>query len=339
MADRETPATIYDVARLSGVSIATVSRVLNAPEKVSDATRRKVMAVINELGFVPKAEARARALQRTGRIGVVTPFFTSPSFVDRLRGVASALANSPYELVIYTVDSMERLEGYLSTLPIMGNLDGLILLSLPLDEDIAQRLLASPIQTVLVEQVHPKFSSIVVQDRIGGRLAAEHLVSLGHRRCAYLYFDQHPEYSIHPEVQRLVGFREVLNEHGLSLPDEYIKYLPVTRIGIKEKLCALFELPEPPTAIFVPADDLAIRVIHRARDLGVHTPRDISVIGFDGIGIAEHVDLTTINQSLVESGQMAVELLLAQLADPSRPVQQIRIHVQLVERGTTRQIA
>lgn len=335
---KESPATIYDVARQAGVSIATVSRVLNSPERVSESTRQKVMAAIDALGFVPKAEARARAMQSTGRIGVITPFFTSPSFVDRLRGIASALANSRYELVIYTVDSMARLQGYLSTLPITGNVDGLILLSLPLAEDAAQRLLSSQIQTVLVEQIHPRFSSIVVQDRIGGRLAAQHLVSLGHRRCAYVYFGQHPEYAIHPEIDRLAGFREVLAEHGLSLPDAYIKYLPVSRVGIKEKLCELFELPEPPTAIFAPADDLAIRVIHRARELGVHTPRDISVIGFDGIDIAEHVDLTTIDQSLVRSGELAVELLLARLAEPSRPPQQIRIQLHLVERGTTRRV-
>src|SRR5688572_17396840 len=94
--ERDLPATIYDVAELSGVSIATVSRVLNAPDRVSVVSRNKVMAAITELGFVPKAEARARALQGTGRIGVLTPFFTSPSFVDRLRGVATALTSSRY---------------------------------------------------------------------------------------------------------------------------------------------------------------------------------------------------------------------------------------------------
>lgn len=331
--------TIYDVATLSGLSIATVSRVLNSPERVSEASRQKIMAAIDQLGFVPKAEARARALQSTGRIGVITPFFTSPSFVDRLRGVAAGLSDSRYELVIYTVDSMERLEGYLATLPLTGHLDGLIIMSLPVGEAAAERLLSSHLETVLIEYAHLGFSAILVADRIGGELAARHLVELGHRRCAYVYFSQHPPYSIHPETARLVGFRSVLAQHGLDLSDDYIKYLPITRKGIRQKLCELFELSEPPTAIFAPADDLAIRVIHRARELGIQVPADLSVIGFDDIDIAEHVDLTTISQSLKESGQMAVELLLSRLADPSRSVQQIRLQLNLVERGTTRRLS
>jgi DNA-binding LacI/PurR family transcriptional regulator len=139
-------------------------------------------------------------------------------------------------------------------------------------------------------------------------------------------------------MQRLVGFRETLAEAGVSLPDEYIKYFQLSREGIREKLRELFDLPEPPTGIFAPSDDLAIRVIHRAREIGIQTPRDISVVGFDDIDIAEHVDLTTISQSLFESGHMAVELLLARLADPGRPIQQIKIQVRLKERGTTRQL-
>ncbi|MCC6892670.1 MAG: LacI family DNA-binding transcriptional regulator [Anaerolineae bacterium] len=336
--DRNSPPTIYDVAKLSGMSIATISRVLNSPDRVSNASRRKVMEAIDHLGFVPNAEARARGLQNTGQIGVITPFFTSPSFTDRLRGVATALSNSKYELVVYTVDSIDRLNGYLGALPLKGYLDGLIVMSLPVDEAAAQRLIANQLETVLLEYEHPSFSSILGDDWAGGRLAAEHLIANGHRRCAYVYFGQHPEYSIHPEVGRITGFHETLAENGLDLTDEYIKFVPISRDGIAEKLRQLVNLPEPPTAIFAPADDLAIRVIHELRKLGLHTPEDISVVGFDDIDIAEHVDLTTINQSLVESGQMAVEMLLARLADPGRPIQQMRLQVHLEERGTTRSI-
>jgi DNA-binding LacI/PurR family transcriptional regulator len=332
---RNSPPTIYDVAELAGMSIATVSRVLNSPERVSQTSRRKVMAAIDQLNFVPKAEARARPLQSTGRIGVITPFFTSPSFVDRLRGVAGALANSRYELVIYTVDTMERLDGYFATLPLTGNLDGLIIMSLPIDDESAQRLINNRIETVLIEHTHPSFSAISVDDHAGGRLAAEHLIAQGHKRCGYIYFGQLPDYSIHPEVERLAGFREALAEHGLSLPDEYIKYVPVSRVGIREKLAELFNLPEPPTGVFAPSDDLAIRIVHRARELGWNVPDQLSVIGYDGIEIAEHIDLSTISQRLTESGRLAVELLFSRLEDPSRPVQQIQLQLQLEERGTT----
>lgn len=336
--NKTSPPTIYDVARLSGTSIATVSRVLNTPERVSERSRRLVMEAIDQLGFVPKAEARARVLQSTGRIGVITPFFTSPSFTDRMRGVAAALSNSGYELVIYPVDSMTRLDNYFAKLPLLGNLDGLIILSLPVDEASAARLVANQLETVLVEQEHSQFSSIVVDDHAGGRLAAQHLVEYGHRRCAFVYFGESPEYSIHPEQARLEGYREALAAYEIPLPEEYVKYVPISRKGVREKLQELLTLPRPPTAIFAPSDDLAIRVIHRARELGFQTPRDISVVGFDDIDIAEHVDLTTVSQMLVESGQTAVELLLARLSDSGRAIQQVRFQVHLKERGTTRKL-
>lgn len=334
--ERKIPPTIYDVAETAGVSIATVSRVLNSSQHVSEASRHKVMAAIDELNFVPKAEARANVLKSTWRIGVITPFFTSPSFTDRLRGVASALSNSRYELVVYTVDSIDRLQGYLAALPLTGNLDGLIIISLPVNDDAAARLISSNIETVLIEYPHPQFSGITIDDFEGGRLAAQHLVKKGHRRCAYVYFDEIPAYSIHPELQRLEGYRQSLAAYGIDLPDDYIRYVPVSRKGITEKLKGLFELPEPPTGIFAPSDDLAIRVIHRARELGFHTPRDISVIGFDNIDIAEHIDLTTISQKLIDSGQIAAELLLSRLSDPTRPIQHLQMQLQLEERGTTR---
>lgn len=333
--DKNSTPTIYDVAELSGVSIATVSRVLNSPERVSENSRRAVMEVIDRLGFVPKAEARARALQNTGRIGVITPFFTSPSFTDRLRGVATTLANSRYELVVYTVDSVARLEGYLASLPLTGSLDGLIIISLPIDDDAAARLIANNLETVLIEHTHPSFSAITINDFEGGRLAAQHLLDKGHRRLAYVYFGEIPEYSIHPEIQRLAGFRQTLAGAGIDVPDSYIKYVPVSRQGIHDRLRELFGLPQPPTAIFAPSDDLAVRVIHHAREMGLHVPRDLAVIGFDDIDIAEHVDLTTVSQRLRDSGQTAVELLLSRLSDPQRPIQQVQLPVQLRVRGTT----
>src|SRR3989304_4095011 len=102
--------TVYDVAKKAGVSIATVSRVLNSPEIVQEGTRLKVLSAIDQLGFVPKADATARARKLVGRIGILTPFFTFPSLIQRMRGIATALANTPFELVIYPVDSLNRLD-------------------------------------------------------------------------------------------------------------------------------------------------------------------------------------------------------------------------------------
>ena len=141
MANSRNP-TVYDVAQRAGVSIATVSRVLNAPDQVREDTRARVMQAIDGLGFVPNADASARARKTVGRIGVLTPFFTIPSFVQRMRGVATALADTPFELTIYPVDSLDRLDGYLSMLPVTRRLDGLIIMASPLPAAAANRLLS-----------------------------------------------------------------------------------------------------------------------------------------------------------------------------------------------------
>jgi len=198
--------TIYDVAEHAGVSITTVSRMLNDSEKVNTETRKKILASIDALGFVPKAEARARAMQRNGRIGVITPFFTAPSFIQRLRGIAGALAPKNYELVIFTIESVDQLHRYLSTLPLTGNLDGLIILSLQIDDEEAQRLVDHNLPTVLIEFPHPNLNCVEIDNIEGGRMAAAYLLKKGHRRVAFLGDSDLPEYSIHPVSLRLSVF-------------------------------------------------------------------------------------------------------------------------------------
>ncbi len=327
-------ATIYDVAELSGVSIATISRVLNAPEKVNSETRARVFKAIDDLAFVPKAEARARALRHTGRIGVITPFFTAPSFVQRLRGLAGALSKERYELVIYTVESTDQLINYLSSLPITGNLDGLVIMSLSIGEEDARRLLEHNLPTVLIEYPHPTLSSVEIDDAAGGRMAAEYLIAKGHRRIAFLGDTDTAEYSIHPISQRLVGFRQALLDAHIPLPEEFVRLAPYTQDQTRQVASDLLRISSPPTAIFAATDFQALGVLKAARQLGVHVPEQLAVIGFDDLDLAEYVDLTTVRQYLDESGRLAIEILLSRIADPSRPAQHIHIPLDIVERAT-----
>ena len=205
---RKKNPTIYDVAEKSGISISTISRVLNNPEKVNPETRALVLDAIDKLGFVPKAEARARALSKTNRIGVITSFFTAPSFAQRLRGVAAALAAANYELVIYTVDSFDRLQGYFSSIPFTGNLDGLIVMSLPIQKKDAQRLIEHGLETVLIEYSHPELNCIEINDLQGGQMATEYLLGKGHRRIAFVGDEEPHDFEIHPAGLRLKGFQQ-----------------------------------------------------------------------------------------------------------------------------------
>jgi DNA-binding LacI/PurR family transcriptional regulator len=326
--------TIYDVAEHAGVSITTVSRMLNAPEKVSPLTRKKVLAVIDELSFIPKAEARARAMQHTGRIGVICPFFTAPSFIQRLRGIAETLSPGNYELIIYTVDSNDRLQGYLSNLPLTGNLDGLIVLSLPIGDSEAHRLIDHNLPTVLIEYPHPKMNCVEIDDFSGGHMAATYLLEKGHRHIAFLGDTNLPEYAIHPVTLRLNGFRKALKQARISLPDAFIRLAPYSQEQTRQVAKELLNLPNPPTAIFAAADFQALGVLKAARELNIKVPEQLAVIGFDDLDIAEYADLTTISQHLDESGRLAVEILLAQIDSPSRLPRHVKLPLTLIERHT-----
>jgi DNA-binding LacI/PurR family transcriptional regulator len=327
-------ATVYDVAEKAGVSIATVSRVFNSPEKVNEVTRARVLAAIDALGFVPKAEAVARARKANGQIGVLAPFITFPAFVQRLRGVARALASSPYDLVVYTVDSSARRDGYLTSLPLNRRLDGLIVMSLTVDDADARRLVTHELETVLIEFNHPSFSSIEIDDQAGGRMVAEYFIAQGHRRCAFVGEIDLPDYSIRPSDKRRLGYCQALQEAGLSLPDEYVALAAQGLEPAQQQAHYLLDLPEPPTAIFASNDTQAMGVLKAARERGVAIPSTLAVIGFDDQDIADYLGLTTIRQHLDESGRVAVELLLSRLADRSRPLQHIRLPLTLVKRET-----
>jgi LacI family transcriptional regulator len=326
--------TVYDVAKKAKVSIATVSRVLNSPDKVNVATRKRVLSAIDALGFVPKAEAAARARKASGRIGVLAPFFTLPSFVLRLNGVANALVNSAYELTVYNVDSSARRDGYLSSLAVTRRLDGLIVMALPFDDTMAQRLITSGLETVLIEFKRDQFSSIEIDDRAGGQMVAEYLVARGHRRCAFVGDSHQPDYSIHTSDWRCEGYRRGLEAAGLSLPDEYVA-LDVHGLNTARALThRLLDLDTPPTAIFAASDNQALGVLKAAREHRVSVPDELAVVGFDDIDMADYVGLTTVRQQLEESGRVAVELLLARLADRSRPAQHVQLPLTITKRET-----
>ncbi len=326
--------TIFDVAKLSGVSISTVSRVINTPEKVNLETRQKVYKAVDDLGFVPQAEARARALRFKGRIGVITPFFTAPSFVQRLRGIAATLSKENFDLIIYTVDSNNRLQSYLTSLPLTGNLDGLVIVSLPVADADVKRLLEHNLPTVLIEFPHPLLNSVEINDVEGGRMATEYLIKKGHKRIAFLGDSDLPEYSIHPVSLRLKGFRQAIKTANLDIPKEFVRLAPYNQEQARIIAKELLDGPNPPTAVFAATDLQALGVLKAARQLNIKIPEQLAIIGFDDLDMAEYEDLTTIRQHLDESGRIAIEILLSHIAENSRPVQHINIPLLLVERLT-----
>jgi LacI family transcriptional regulator len=327
--------TIYDVAKKAGVSPSTVSRAVNTPNLVHEETRQRVMRAIEQLKFVPKAEASALARKHVGSIGVLLPFFTSPSFVQRMRGVASALSATKFEFIVYTVGSRAQLDEYLDVLPLWRRLDGLIVMSMPLSEAQRRHLQSHALEIVCVEFAQAHFSSIAIDNHEGGRMAARHLAAKGRRRCAYIGEVGVPEHIIHLSDLRLDGFRQGLQESGLGLPDEYVSREPYSREQVMRQTCELLDRPAPPDAIFAYSDLHAADVLRVARSRGMRVPQDLSIVGFDGTDVADFLGLTTIDQGLDESGRLAAEMLMSRISERGRPPQNTRLPLSLIERGTT----
>jgi LacI family transcriptional regulator len=330
--------TIYDVAKRAGVSIATVSRVLNSPDRVAEETRTLVLTAIDELGFVPKFEARTRARKQIGRIGVLTPHFTADSFVDRLRGVGAGLAGLPYELVVYDVTTPAQRDGYLTSLALTHQVDGLIIIGLPFDETMASRLLTHRMPIVqigtLAQPFSDRFDRIVTDDESAGRIAAAHLLARGHRRVGYVGTGVQPDVAPDFGTTNLDGFRQALALAGVPLPNTYVSLAPFGLEQARQQAYQLLALANPPTAIYAASDTQAIAVISAARERGLNVPQDLAVIGFDDIEIAEFIGLTTVGQPLKEAGRLAVELLLRQMLNQEHTQQQIEMPLTLKQRTT-----
>ncbi len=328
-------ATIRDVARYAGVGVGTVSRVLNDSPEVRPSTRDKVLTAIEALDYTPNPIARRLSLGKTLTIAVIAPFFTRPSVVERLRGIEHVIADSEYDLIVFNVETSSRRDAYFRNVSRRERVDGLIVISLsPSDIDVA-RLQQVRTPVVLVDVSHAAFSQVIVDDVRGGRQATEHLLSLGHRRIGFLSDYQDSSFYFTANRDRFTGYKEALQAAGVPLDARYCVHGEHSRSSAFDMAQELLTLEQRPTAIFASNDTLAIGVLEAARAQGLRIPRDLSVIGYDDIEIAEYLQLTTIRQSLFESGAEGVKLLLEEIdALPETPAQ-ILLPTELVRRGTT----
>lgn len=330
--------TIYDVSRLAGVSTTTISRVLNKPDLVNPETREIVKAAIKELGYRPLVEARLRNNTGAKRICVLAPRFTDNSFVHRLRGVTTALGGDPgYELQVFSVDSKLQLDRFINSLPIRG-LDGLILLSIPVDEEQIEKILVHDVQVTFVEYETALANCVVIDDERGGYLAGEHLLSTGHQKFGVVGEWTTFDYSVFPNDKRRDGYVRALDEAGFSLDPRFVYDVPCNVNAAYEMFCDVFRSSknraEIPDAIFALSDVQAIGICRAAHESGIRIPEDLAVIGFDDIEFAEYFGLTTIRQHLDQSGKLAVDLLKGRFKDRSRVLQKVNLPVEVVIRQT-----
>ena len=328
--------TIYDVATAAGVSISTVSLALNSPGRVTPETRRKVLAAADDLGFVPKADAVTRARRGVGRIGVIAPFSSYASFARRLNGIFASLHDASLEVVVFDVESAATTASpLLASLPIAQRLDGLIIMALPLEESVAQRLHRLRLPTVLVDSLRDDFDCVSTDDRGGGELVAHHLVDRGHLRLGFVGEEQRSHAYVSSSERRLDGFRSAAAARGATLADDAIRLVTHDVDEARRAADELLSRPDPPTAVFAHDDLLAAGVLQAARSRGLAVPGQLAVVGFDDSDVAMALGLTTVRQPFEESGRAGIRALLDQMTNAGAPSRHTMLRLSLVQRATT----
>ena len=326
--------TIRDVARKAKVGVGTVSRVLNDSPAVSEETREKVLIAIEELDYRPNPIARQLSIGRTLTIGIILPYLTLPSYIERLRGVQSVLVDSEYDLVIFCVDDPAQRNAYFQDLSRKSRVDGMLIVSLPPNDEQADHFVRSRIPTVLIDSDHSKLCCVVADDVEGGRIATHHLIDLGHRKVAYL--TDFMETPFHPAFRfRYQGYREILDKAEIPFRSDYVMQGERGRQNARTLATSLLTLDDPPSAVFASSDTSAIGVLDAAHDLGIKVPEQLSVIGYDGIQEAAYHNLTTVDQKLYDSGIKGTQMLLDLLANQVKPPCKQYVSLELLKGSTT----
>lgn len=327
--------TIYDVARRAGVSIATVSHVLNRPERVSAATRRKVLEAVDHFDFVPKAVAVSRARRGAGRIGVIAPFTAYGSYQPRLLGLLGALASHPIEVVVFDCGEPVGAESpALASLPMTGQLDGLVVMGPPVSDDVVARIVRRSLPTVLVDTTHPALDRVLVDDRAGGRLIGEHLVARGDRRIAFVHELPDVVLASTAGELRLQGCREALT--AAAVDDWTIELIRVDNSLAGGRAAAEIRgRGEPPDCIVAHHDTLAAGVWQGLTAGGWRMPGDVGLIGYDGSDLAEALGITTVGQPFRRTGVEAVGLLLSRLEGYAGPPREVMLQPEFVPGATS----
>jgi len=307
---------IDEVARHAGVSTATVSRALSGNGHVSPATRLKVEAAADELGYVVSSTASSLASGRMKNIGVVVPFLDRWFFSSVVEGAQKSLLKNGYDLTLYSLTGggAERRSVFDHFL-LRQRVDAVIAISLELTATEVTSLHALGKPLVGVGGPIEGVRTLTIDDVAVARLATEHLLSLGHTRIAHIGGNKDLDLDFHLPTNRRVGYENALDAAGIKPAAELFMTADFTMRGGYQAAKQLLGNPhDRPTAIFAASDEMAIGTILAAKDLGLIVPRDVSVIGVDDHELADFFGLSTIAQFPQGQGAKAVEILLDQLS-------------------------
>ena len=329
-------ASIEDVAKRAGVSIATVSRSLRGLPDVAASTRDRVLVAARELEYVASPFAARLASGRTATVGVVVPFVDRWFFAQVLGAVESVLRTGGYDLLLYNLADAAGRDRFFTEMPVRKRVDALVLASLEptVAETEALRALRLPVGLIGVRQ--PGFVSTRIDDEQAAGLATRHLLERGHRRIALIGGDMHDPMGFTPPLHRRIGYRAALAEAGIEADPglELTGYFTVE--GGAQAMARLLTAPDAPTAVFAESDEMAYGALRTLRRAGRRVPQDVAVVGFDDHADAELFDLTTVRQPVVAQGVDVAERVLEVVAGGgSSASEDVVLPVELVVRGST----
>lgn len=328
-------ATIKDVAREAGVSVATVSRFFNNSGPVKQETAQRIEEVARRMRYAPNSAAQSLSTRRTSTIGVLLPDLHGEFFSEVIRGIDQTVQRSGWHMLLSSSHN-ERSEIEAALRAMRGRVDGLIVMSPDLDPDILATNLPDRLPIVLMNCVmdDPAYDSLNIDNYGGARAVTEHLLEVGHRRIAVITGPARN----HDAAERLRGFRDALRDGGVSgyAGDEYAGDFSESAGYAGAR--ALLESAQRPSAIFACNDAMAIGALGGLREAGVRVPEDVAVAGFDDIPIARYVSppLTTVRVSISRLGECAAERLFRAIesAGDHQPVQEV-LPTELVVRRSS----
>lgn len=332
-------AGIIDVAREAGVSTATVSRALSGKDYVSIETRELVQSVADRLGYVPSASAYTLVTGRTRNIGVVVPYVDRWFFATALETVDRELVKAGYDVTLYNLSSGDehRKSVFSKSLP-RKRVDAVMCISVKMTDDEISTLTKVNKPIVALGGPIEGAKCIRINDTAAGRLATDHLISMGHTNIAMIGQNEKSENLYNVFNERRLGYEDALRLAGIKPRDAW--YKAVTKYAISEGYSAAKQLlgdpHNAPTAIFASSDELAVGVMLAAKDMGLKVPEDLSIVGVDNHELADFFGITTIDQNVTGQAELLVKTMLQLLDDPEHVVPDtVEWPIELIVRSST----
>jgi DNA-binding LacI/PurR family transcriptional regulator len=333
VAVRKPTISIATVAAEAGVGVGTVSRVLNGSDQVSEATLKRVLGTIERLDYRPLRSASSLSKGRTDAVGILVSVITRPSVMARLVGVIDVLSDAGLDAVVFNVQNRAQLDRHLSSIIDQRRVDGIISISLRIPKERIARIRKLAIPFVLVDNNLSNLPCVYIDDVAGGKLATEHLLSLGHRRIGFIGDNARSDLGMSASENRYAGYLMALEAAGIGLDFDVVARGPHSSEAAAVLASALGK--HRPTAIFASSDTLAVGVIKAAQQHRLKIPGDLAVIGFDNLEVSSILDISTVNQPLLESGTKGaskmVSLLNGEIAKPHRE----ELVLDVVPRGSS----